>query len=173
MEQKQRNKMEKGTLYLTQASLIAAIYVVLVFLFAPISFSIFQVRIAEALTILPFFTPAAIPGVTIGCLLANIMGEADMLDIIFGTLATLIGAFGSYGLRRYKFLVPLPPIIANTVIIPWVLRFAYGEALPIPFMMLSVGIGEVISCYGLGMILLYSLNAYKGYIFSPGSFHKS
>jgi len=170
---KQSNKRNKGTFYLTQAALIAAIYVVLVFLFRPISFSLFQVRIAEALTVLPYFIPAAVPGVTIGCLLANILGEADMLDIIFGTLATLLGALGSYGLRRYKFLVPIPPILANTIIIPWVLRFAYGEALSIPFMMLTVGIGEVISCFGLGMILLYSLEAYKRYVFSPSSFNNN
>lgn len=170
---KQSNKRNKGTFYLTQAALIAAIYVVLVFLFRPISFSHIQIRIAEALTVLPYFMPAAVPGVTIGCLLANIIAGADVLDIIFGTLATLLGALGSYGLRRYKFLVPIPPIVANTIIIPWVLRFAYGEALPIHFMMLTVGIGEVISCFGLGMILLYSLEAYKRYVFSPSSFNNN
>jgi len=69
--------------------------------------------------------------------------------------------------------VPIPPIAANTIIIPWVLRFAYGEALPIHFMMLTVGIGEVISCFGLGMILLYSLEAYKRYVFSPSSFNNN
>jgi uncharacterized membrane protein len=155
----------KRTLFITQAALIAAIYVVLVYIFKPISFSIIQVRIAEALTILPFFTPAAIPGITIGCFLGNYLTGADMLDVVFGSLATLIGAIGSYKLRKHKFLVPLPPIIANTIMIPWILRLAYGEALPIPFMMLSVGLGEVLSCGLLGMFLLYGLNKYKGTIF--------
>ena len=155
----------KRTLFITQAALIAALYVVLLYVFKPISFSVVQVRIAEALTILPFFTPAAIPGVTIGCLLGNLLTGSDMLDVVFGSLATLIGAIGAYKLRKYKFLVPVPPILANTIVIPWVLRFAYGEALPIPFMMLTVGIGEVLSCGVLGMFLLFGLNKYRGTIF--------
>lgn len=157
--------MKNKTLFITQAALIAAIYVVLVFVFKPISFSNIQIRIAEALTILPFFTPAAIPGLAIGCLLGNFLGGADMLDIIFGTLATLLGATGSYLLRRNKFLVPLPPILSNTVIIPWVLRYAYGLTLPIPLMMATVGIGEVLSCGVLGIFLLLVLNQYKDVIF--------
>ncbi len=155
----------KRALFLTQAALIAALYIVLVFVFKPISFSMVQVRIAEALTILPFFTPAAIPGITIGCFLSNYLSGADMLDVIFGTLASFIGAIGSYQLRRHKFLVPLPPILANTIVIPWVLRFAYGETMPIYFMMLTVGIGEVVSCGILGLLLLFALNNYRGAIF--------
>ncbi len=157
--------MKNKTLFITQAALIAAIYVVLVYVFKPISFSYVQVRIAEALTILPYFTPAAIPGVTIGCLLANLLTGADMLDIIFGSLATLIGAIGSYVLRKHKFLVPIPPILANTIIVPWILRYAYALVLPIPFMMLTVGIGEVISCGLLGLLLLFVLNNYRNIIF--------
>ncbi len=163
----------KKTLFLTQAALIAAIYVVLVYAFKPISFSYIQVRIAETLTILPYFTPAGIPGITIGCLLANILTGADVLDIIFGTLATFLGALGSYGLRRHKFLVPIPPILTNTIIIPWVLRFAYGEALPIPFMMATIGIGQVISCYVLGLILLQVLSKYRHIIFMDKNVVKS
>ncbi len=157
--------MRSKTQFITQAALIAAIYVVLVYIFKPISFSYIQVRIAEALTVLPYFTPAAIPGVTIGCLLANLLTGADILDIIFGTGATLIGAVGSYMVRKRKFLVPLPPILANSIIIPWVLRYAYALTLPIPFMMLTVGVGEIISCGVLGMILLFVLNKYKDTIF--------
>jgi len=159
----------KKLMFLVQAAMIAAIYVVLVLVFAPISISAIQVRIAEALTILPFFTPAAIPGLTIGCLLGNILTSCDILDIVFGSLATLIGALGSYGLRKYKFLVPLPPIIANTIIVPWVLRFAYGEALPIPLMMLTIGIGEVISCGVIGLIVLFALNKYKHVVFGTSN----
>jgi uncharacterized membrane protein len=157
--------MRKKTLFITQAALIAAIYVVLVFIFKPISFSYIQVRIAEALTILPYFTPAGIPGVTIGCLLANLLSGSDILDVIFGTLATLIGSIGSYVLRKHKFLVPLPPILANTIVVPWVLRYAYAMPLSIPFMMLTVGIGEVISCGIIGLILLFVLNRYRNIIF--------
>lgn len=156
---------KRPVLFISQAAIIAAIYVVLVFAFRPISFSSIQFRIAEALTILPFFTPAAIPGVTIGCLLGNLLGGADILDIVFGTLATLIGAFGSYALRNHKYLVPLPPILANTIIVPWVLRYAYGMKDAILFMMLTVGIGEVIACGVLGLVLLFALLPFKRVIF--------
>jgi uncharacterized membrane protein len=162
----------RKTLFITQAALIAALYVVLVYVFKPISFSYIQVRIAEALTILPYFTPVGIPGITLGCFLGNLLTGSDMLDVVFGSLATLIGAVGSYSLRKHKFLVPLPPIIANTIIVPWVLRFAYGESLPIPLMMLTVGIGEVLSCGVLGLVLLFALSKYKGNIFQvKGSNH--
>jgi uncharacterized membrane protein len=157
--------MRKKTLFITQAALIAAIYVVLVIIFKPSSSSYIQVRIAEALTILPYFTPAGIPGVTIGCLLANLLSGSDILDVIFGTLATLIGSIGSYVLRKHKFLVPLPPILANTIVVPWILRYAYAMPLSIPFMMLTVGIGEVISCGIIGLILLFVLNRYRNIIF--------
>ena len=124
------------------------------------------VRIAEALTILPVFTPAAIPGLFIGCLIGNILGGALLPDIIFGSLATLIGALFTYLLRkRSKFLAPLPPILANIVVVPFVLRYAYGVLLPIPFMMLTVGIGEIISCGVLGMIVYTALHKYQYILF--------
>jgi len=152
------------TLFITQAALIAATYVVLVYVFKPFSFNYIQVRIAEALTILPYFTPAAIPGVTIGCLIANILG-GNIFDILFGTLATLLGAVGSYLLRKQKYLVPVPPIVSNSIIIPWVLKYAYGFNLPVPFMMLTVGAGEIISCGVFGLVLLLVLNRYRTTIF--------
>ena len=155
----------KQVLFLTQGAIIAAIYVVLTVVFAPISFSEIQVRISEALTILPFFTPAAVPGLFVGCLLANILGGAILPDIVFGSLATLIGAVFSYLLRKNKYLVPVPPIVANTIIVPFVLRFGYGVNLPIPLMMLTVGIGEIISCGVLGMVLLFALDKNKELIF--------
>lgn len=151
--------------FLTQAAMIAAIYVVLTYLFQPFGFMDVQVRIAEALTILPFFTPAAIPGLFIGCLLGNILGGAVLIDVIFGSLTTLVAACISYMLRKNKYLVALPPIIGNAIVVPWVLRIGYGLATPIPLMMLTVGIGEVISCGILGTMLLVALNKYKNVIF--------
>ncbi len=153
-------------LFLVQAAMIAAIYVVLTVLFAPFSFGEIQVRIAEALTIIPAFTPAAIPGLFVGCIIGNIFGGSILPDIIFGSLATLIGAYFTYLLRKQvKYFAPLPPIISNTFIVPYVLRYAYGVNLPIPFMMLTVGIGEVISCGVLGMIVYAALEKYKYRIF--------
>lgn len=158
----------KNILFMTQAAMIAAIYVVLTYVFAPFSFGEIQVRIAEALTILPVFTPAAIPGLFVGCLIGNILGGAILPDIIFGSMATLIGAVFTYQLRNQtKFIAPLPPIAANTIVVPFVLRFGYGVGLPIPFMMLTVGIGEIISCGVLGMIVYFALNKYKNLVFRP------
>lgn len=157
----------KNAAFLTQAAMIAAIYVVLTYVFAPISFGEIQVRIAEALTILPLFTPAAVPGLFIGCLVGNIIGGALLPDIVFGSIATLIGAICTYLLRNQKPVFgTIPPIVSNTIIVPFVLKYAYGVALPIPFLMVTVGVGEIISCGILGMIVYYALNRYKGTLFS-------
>ena len=157
----------KKVTYMLQAAMIAAIYVVLVIIFDYWSFGPIQFRIAESLTILPFFTPAAIPGLFIGCFLANFMGGAIFADVIFGSVATLIGAVGTYllGKAKLKWLSPLPPIIANTLIVPFVLKFGYGAEEAIPYMMLTVGVGEVIVCGILGLMLLTLLNRYKYVIF--------
>ena len=158
----------KKVLFLTQAAVIAAIYVVLTIFISAFNLAsgAIQVRISEALTILPFFTPAAIPGLFVGCLIGNLFGGAIPLDIIFGSLATLIGACGTYALRKQnKFLAPVSPIVANTIVVPLVLFYGYGVNIPIPLQMLTVGLGEVLSCGVLGMILLFALEKYRGVIF--------
>lgn len=157
----------KKIMYLSQAAMIAALYVVLTLLANALGLANYaiQVRFSEALTILPFFTPAAIPGLTIGCLLSNIFTGCALLDVLFGTLATLIGALGTYALRRFEWLAPLPPILANTIIVPWVLRFAYDIPDAIPYLMATVGAGELISCGLIGMLLLRSLKQIRKNIF--------
>ena len=159
--------MKNRQLKLTaQAAMIAAVYVALTYVFAPISFGEIQVRIAEALTILPVFTPAAIPGLFIGCLIGNAISGAVVPDIIMGSIATLLGALGTRMLRKQSpFIAVLPPIIANMVIVPFVLRYAYEVQLPIPFMMLTFGIGEVLSCGVLGIMLYYALYRHRAQIF--------
>ncbi len=152
--------------FLVQAAMIAAIYVALTLVFQAVSFGEIQVRVSEALTILPLFTPAAVPGLFVGCLIGNILGGAMLPDIIFGSLATFLGAVGTYLLRRRKpILGPLPPILANMIVVPLVLKYAYGTPMPIPLMMLTVGIGEVISCGMLGLILYFALKKYAHVIF--------
>lgn len=153
--------MNKSTRFLTQAGLIAAIYVVLTLAFRPISFGEVQVRIAEALTILPFFTPAAIPGLFVGCLLGNFLGGAIVYDIIFGSLASLLSAVLVYALRRHKYLVPIPPIVVNAIAVGIILRYAYAVPLPLASLMFFVGIGQTIACYGLGLPLLLFLQQYN------------
>lgn len=145
-------------LRITQGAAIAALYVALTLVFAPISFGPVQLRIAEALCILPMFTPAAIPGLFLGCLLANLMGGGIILDVVFGSLATLIGAVLGYMLRRNRWLVPIPAIIANTLIVPFVLRYGYGVVdVAIPILMLQILAGEIGGCYILGEIFASAL----------------
>ena len=170
---------------LVQAAIIAAIYVVLTLLANALGLAnyVIQVRFSEALTILPFFTPAAIPGLFVGCILSNILTGCLPLDVVFGSLATLIGALGTYAIGRmsrkavdaasqpqrrfsvYKVFSPLPPIISNTLIVPYVLSYVYQFEGSIPYFMLTVGAGEVISCGILGLILLFSLDRYKNILF--------
>ena len=154
------------TRFITEGAVIAALYVVLTLVFAPISFGPVQVRIAEALAILPLFTPAAVPGLFVGCLIANFMGEGVIWDVVFGSLATLIGAWGGYKLRSNRWLVPVPTVISNTLIIPFVLRYAYGVVdMAIPLLMLSIFAGEVAGCYILGELLGSALLSRKARIF--------
>lgn len=163
---KEQNK-KNYVLSMVQAAMIAAIYVVLTFVANAFGLAnyVIQVRFSEALTILPFFTPAAIPGLFVGCILSNVLTGCLPLDVVFGSLATLIGACGTYALRKYKWLAPVPPIVANTIIVPFVLAYVYQFEGSIPYFMLTVGAGEVISCGILGMILLFALNKYAKRIF--------
>lgn len=170
--------MRKRILFITYAAAIAAIYVVLTLIANALGLANYaiQVRFSEALTILPFFTPAAIPGLFVGCILANILTGALPFDVVFGSLATLIGAVGTYFLcgraraslqdsKIKKFLAPLPPIISNTLIIPFVLAYVYEFEGSIPYFMLTVGIGEIISCGILGLILLETLRRRRSQLF--------
>ena len=156
---------ENKTRNLVFSALIAAIYVVLTLLLRPISYGPIQFRVSEALCVLPYFTPAAIPGVFIGCLISNLLGGAVVMDIVFGSLATLIGAIGSWLLRRNRWLVSLPPILSNTLIIPWVLKFAYGSEDLVWYMMITIGIGEILAIGVLGQLLISVLAKYRKMIF--------
>lgn len=163
---KEQNK-NTYVLSMVQAAMIAAIYVVLTFVANAFGLAnyVVQIRFSEALTILPYFTPAAIPGLFVGCILSNILTGCLPLDVVFGSLATLIGACGTYALRKHKWLAPLPPIVANTIVVPFVLAYVYQFEGSIPYFMLTVGAGEVISCGILGMILLFALDKYAKRIF--------
>lgn len=142
--------------YLVQSATIASIYIVLTLManmFGLANYAV-QIRFSEALTILPAYIPAAIPGLTIGCLVSNLMTGAMALDIIFGSVATLIGAIFTYVFRRDKWFAPIPPIISNTLIIPIILAFVYQFEGSVWYFMLTVGLGEILSCGILGYILM-------------------
>ena len=154
----------KNAAYLAQGAMIAALYVVLTLFINAFNLAsgAIQVRISEALTILPVFTSTAVPGLFIGCILANILGGNHILDVVFGSLATLLGAIGTRKLRNaHPLLAPVPPIVANTIVVPFVLKYAYGLPASVPFMMLTVCIGEALSCGVLGMLLYYALHKRK------------
>ena len=147
--------------------MIAALYVVLTYLASMLGLAsgAIQIRFSEALCILPFFTAAAVPGLFAGCVISNLLMGSALLDVIFGGLATLLGAVITRKLRFQKWLAPLGPIVSNTVIVPFILLYAYGVR-PLWFSVITVGIGEIISCGVLGMILLFSLKKYSSKIFT-------
>ena len=156
----------KKTRLMTESALIAAVYVALVLLFKPISFGAIQFRIAEARCVLTFFSLSAVPGLAIGCLLGNFFSGAAMPDVIFGTFATLLAAILSYKLRTVsKWLVCLPPILANAIIVPFVLQYAYGVTDGYFFLFATVGLGEILAVGVLGNVLLLALEGKKELIF--------
>ncbi len=143
--------------FLTQSALIAAIYAVVTLLLAPISYGQLQVRVSEALTLLPIITPAAVPGLFVGCLIANIFNPAgiSMLDIVFGSLATLAAAICTYQLKHRPLLAAAAPVLLNALVVGWVLMIQYQ----LPYLATAgwVGLGELIACYALGIPLLWAL----------------
>lgn len=174
--------MNQKVLYLAHAAVIAALYVVLTQLAASLGLAsaAIQVRFSEALTILPAFTPAAIPGLFVGCIMANLLTGSVPLDVLFGSIATLLGALGTWFVSHppiqsiagtalkpwQKWLSPVPPIVANTLIVPFILAYVYRFEGSIPYFMLTVGLGEIISCGLLGLLLLRILERYRSHIFS-------
>ena len=147
-----------------RAALIAALYVVLTTAFSAFSFDVIQVRVSEALSFLPFFNGSAVWGLTIGCFISNTLARGVPLDIVFGTLATFIGAFVAWIIGKlaknskhqvlFAILATLPNVVANTLIVPQVLKIAYGAEESIPFMMLTVGIGEIFASTILGTLVI-------------------
>ena len=137
--------------------MIAAVYTALTMLSASLGLAsgAVQVRISEMLCVLPVYTSAAIPGVTVGCLIANMICGGTVYDIIFGTLATLIGAVGAYFLKKLPYLASIPTILSNAVIIPTVLVLSgVGGWNMFPYFAATVGIGEIIACGVLGTLLV-------------------
>ncbi len=147
----------KPVKYLTFAAIIAAIYAVLTILLAPISYGPLQIRIAEAMTVLPFIFPPAIPGLYIGCMVANIWGGFGPIDIFGGSAVTLIAALLTYWLRRFKkpWMAPIPPVVLNALAVGYYLHILIE--MPIWMSIGSVALGQAIACFGLGLPLLYAI----------------
>ena len=150
-----RNK----TLQLANAGLIAALYVVLTWIanLLGLASGAIQVRLSEALTILPVFTASAVPGLAVGCVLANLLTGCAAWDVVFGSLATLIGAVGTRLLKDKPLLAWIPPVLSNMAIIPIILIKVYAVPDAWWFLVLTIGAGEIISCGLLGLLLWRSL----------------
>ena len=158
------NTRNSKTAFLTKSAVIAALYVVFMEFSAVLGISsgVIQFRLSEMFAVLPIFTPAAIPGVFIGCLISNIITGGVIWDVVFGSLASLIGALGAWFLRKKSvYLAPVPTVAANMLIVPFVLRYAYGAEGSIPFFMLTVGLGEFVCAGILGVFLAKTLKKYK------------
>ena len=150
---------KSNTLKLVNGGLIAALYVVLTVLAAQFNLAsgAIQVRFSEALTILPVFTASAVPGLTVGCVLANLLTGCAAWDVVFGSLATLIGAVGTRLLKDKPLLAWIPPVLSNMAIIPIILIKVYAVPDAWWFLVLTIGAGEVLSCGVLGLLLYKAL----------------
>ena len=149
------------TKHLVQASVIAAAYAAITIALAPISYGIMQIRVSEALTVLPYFTPAAIPGLFVGCIIANLISPYGLPDLILGSLASLVASTISYRLRKTPLLVPLPPVVVNGIVIGAMLYFIYGLPVPLLACMGWVALGQVVACYVIGYPLLCFLRKHE------------
>ncbi len=154
--------------YLVRAACIAALYTLLTVCFAPISSGLIQCRASEALCVLPYFTSAAIPGLFVGCALANLLTGAPVYDVIFGSLATLLAALCTYWMRRRvtKYLAPLPSVLFNALIVGALMVLVYGLSIPYWLAALYVGCGQAIACFALGLPLLMVLERFAVRLFS-------
>lgn len=150
-------------IFLAQGGMVAALYVELTLVSSAMGLASgqIQLRLSEALTVLPCFFPAAVPGLFVGCLLANLLTGCVLWDVAVGSLATLLGALGTRLLRKSRWLAVLPPIVSNILLVPPVLVWAYGVEESIPLLMLTVGLGEVLSCGVLGELMYSALDKHR------------
>lgn len=155
----------RATRRLARGAVIAALYTALTLLLAPISYGQFQVRLSEAMTLLPILLPEAVPALAVGCLLSNILGGCTIFDIVFGTLATLLAALCTRRLRTNLWLAAAMPVLFNGVIVGAVVHYCYSPAFPLPLCMLTVAIGEAIACMIAGPLLIGALRRIPGRVF--------
>jgi uncharacterized membrane protein len=152
------NYDKQKILRLARGAMLAAIYAALTVALAPVSFGAIQFRISEAMTVLPWLYPEAVPGVFAGCLIANLIAGNGLPDVVFGSLATLLAAMLSRRVRN-KWLVPLPPVIINALVVGAVLSYVLG--LPLWITVAEVGLGQLGACYALGMPLLIFMERFN------------
>ena len=167
MEELQRPKKKFGVRELVQGAIIAAIYALLTIFLAPISSGLVQCRVSEAMCILPYFTFSAVPGLFIGCLLANLLTGMAAYDVVFGSLATLLAAYLTNALRNKvpKYLAPMPSVVVNALVVGWLLTSIYGFEVSFWVAAGYVAIGQAIACFALGLPLMSLLERFRGKLF--------
>lgn len=167
MEELQHKRKKFSVRDLAQGAIIAAIYALLTIFLAPISSGLVQCRVAEAMSVLPYFTFSAVPGLFIGCLLANLLTGAPIYDVLFGSLATLIAAYLTYVLRNRvpKYLAPMPSVVVNALVVGWLLTSVYQVGVSFWAAAGYVAIGQAIACFALGLPLMTLLERFRGKLF--------
>jgi uncharacterized membrane protein len=167
--QKEANKPPKKFTVrdLAQGAIIAAVYALLTLFIAPFSSGLIQCRVSEAMSVLPYFTFSAVPGLFIGCVIANLLVGATVYDVVFGSLATLLAAYITYWMRNRvsKYLAPLPSVVVNALVVGWLLTSIYGFDVSFWVAAGYVAIGQSIACFALGIPLMKLLERFRGKLF--------
>ncbi|HWQ96840.1 MAG TPA: QueT transporter family protein [Clostridia bacterium] len=167
--QKEANKPPKKFTVrdLAQGAIIAAVYALLTLFIAPFSSGLIQCRVSEAMSVLPYFTFSAVPGLFIGCVIANLLVGATVYDVVFGSLATLLAAYITYWMRNRvsKYLAPLPSVVVNALVVGWLLTSIYGFDVSFWVAAGYVAIGQAIACFALGIPLMKLLERFRGKLF--------
>jgi len=167
LEELQQKRKKFSVRDLAQGAIIAAIYALLTIFLAPISSGLIQCRVSEAMSVLPYFTFSAVPGLFIGCLLANLLTGAPIYDVLFGSLATLLAAYITYALRNRvpKYLAPMPSVVVNALVVGWLLTYVYQFGVSFWVAAGYVAIGQAIACFALGLPLMSLLERFRGKLF--------
>lgn len=167
MEMKSETKRKMNVRDLVRAAIIAAVYALLTIALAPISSGLIQCRVSEALSVLPYFTFSAVPGLFVGCLLANLLTGAPVYDVVFGSLATLLAAYITYFMRKRvtKYLAPLPSVVVNALVVGALLVYVYDVGVSYWVAAGYVAVGQAIACFVIGLPLLSLLESYGSKLF--------
>ena len=160
---------------LAQGAIIAAVYAILTIFLAPISSGLIQCRVSEAMSVLPYFTFSAVPGLFIGCLIANLLTGAPIYDVLFGSLATLLAAYITFLMRKRvsKYLAPLPSVIVNALVVGWLLTYIYEVGVSFWVAAGYVAVGQAIACFALGLPLMSLLERFAGKLFGEAQASKT
>ena len=157
-------RADKGK-YTAAAAVIAALYTALTLLLSPISFNVMQLRFSEGLNVLALYTPSAVPGLLLGCFLANILGPGGITDAVFGSIATLIGCLGIRAFRKKPWIALLSAVISNAIFVGLELRYVFSLEMDPLLCMMWIAIGEFISIYLPALIIKPRIDRSGGKLF--------